>query len=94
MTNHLELMQFILNNFSSYAKSNMNYVPISKILDLLKETITNYNEEQIKQYLIRLRILNYIELKLTKSLLAKNLNIDLVNINGINYGLLKILEFY
>lgn len=94
MSNHLELMQFILNNFNTYYKSNMNYVPISKILNLLKETVTNYNEEQIKQYLVKLRILNYIELKLTKSLLAKNLKIELVNINGIKYGLIKILKFH
>lgn len=92
INSYLQLMQFIINNFSEYAKNNMGLVPISNVLNFLKE-VSDFRDDEIKTFLIRLRITNRIELRVTKSQLAENLGIELIDIQGIKYGFIKILDY-
>lgn len=86
-----ELMVFILKNYSHVAKKRLDLVPLSPILSQLKEF--GNDEEKIKKLLIRLRILNLIELRTTKTIAAINLGIELLDINGVKYGFVKILNY-
>lgn len=52
-------------------------------------SINSVERKHIEKALIRLRILNKIELKLTKTGVARSLGIELVDIGGIKYGFLK-----
>lgn len=90
--NYLKLMNFIIKNYQDYAKNNMGLVPISFVLNHLKE-LTNYQDDEIKSFLIKLRITNRIELRITKSQLANNLGIELIDIKGVKYGFIKILDY-
>ncbi len=92
ITSYLNLMEFIVKNYTNYAKDNMGLVPISEIFNQLHKVSDNADEE-IKKFLIKLRITNRIELRMTKTQLAKNLGIELVNIQGVEYGFLKILDY-
>ena len=89
---YLTLMNFILEKCGDYARQNMGLVPICEVLSQLHQ-VSDYAEEEIKKFLIRLKITNRIELRMTKTQLAKNLGIDLVNIQGVKYGFLKILDY-
>ncbi len=92
IANYLALMNFIVNNYQDYAKKNLNLVPISYVLNRLKE-VSDYDNDEIKSFLIKLRIINRIELRTTKSQLADNLGIELVDIKGVKYGFMKILDY-
>lgn len=85
-------MNFIINNYKDYAKKNMGLVPLSYLLKNLKE-VSDYRDDEIKSFLIKLRITNRIELRMTKSQLAENLGIELIDIQGIKYGFMKILDY-
>ena len=90
--NYIKLMEVILNNYGDYAKENLGLVPIDKILNSLKYGY-DYVDEEIQRFLIKLRITNRIELRMTKTQLAKNLGIELVDIQGVKYGFLKIVDY-
>jgi hypothetical protein len=70
----------------------MNLVPISYVINRLKE-VSDYKDDEIKSFLIKLRITNRIELRMTKSQLAENLGIELIDIKGVKYGFMKILDY-
>jgi hypothetical protein len=92
ITNYLVLMNFIIKNYQDYATKNMNLVPISYVINRLKE-VSDYKDDEIKSFLIKLRITNRIELRMTKSQLAENLGIELIDIKGVKYGFMKILDY-
>lgn len=92
INNYLQLMNFIINNYQKYAQNNMGLVPLSHVLNRLKE-VSDYRDDEIKSFLIKLRITNRIELRMTKSQLAENLGIELIDIQGIKYGFMKILDY-
>lgn len=89
---YISLFKFIINNYQEYANKNMGLVPISHVLNRLKE-LSYYRDDEIKNFLVRLRITNRIELRMTKAQLAKNLGIELIDIQGIKYGFIKILDY-
>ncbi|NEQ64881.1 MAG: hypothetical protein F6K21_05140 [Symploca sp. SIO2D2] len=89
---YLKLMDFIVKRCGDYARQNMGLVPISEILNQLHR-VSNYPDEKIKKFLIQLKITNRIELRMTKTKLAKNLGIELVDIQGVQYGFLKIIDY-
>ncbi|MBE9222601.1 hypothetical protein IQ215_07810 [Cyanobacterium stanieri LEGE 03274] len=88
---YLKLMSFILQNYGELAKKRLGLIPIANILDHIKK-ISNYTDEEFKQHLLQLQLTHRIELRTTKSQLARNMGIDLVNIRGVQYGFMKILE--
>jgi hypothetical protein len=89
---HLDLMKFIIKDYGEYARQNLGLVPLCYIIKNLS-SLPDYNEDKIQKFLIDLRITNRIELRMTKTQLAKNLNLELVNIRGVLYGFLKILDY-
>ncbi|GAA6621960.1 hypothetical protein [Scytonema sp. NUACC26] len=89
--NSLKLLQFIAENYRDVAQRNLGLIPLDKIFNHLKE-VTDYREEDFKKYLTQLQLTNRIELRTTKSQLAQNMGIDLVDIRGIQYGFVKIVE--
>lgn len=88
------LLEFIKDEFSETIKRNMGNLALSEVFERVEKSgkFPAYTERDIAQELVILRILNKINLKVCKSLLAKNLGIELVEINGIRYGFLKIEE--
>jgi hypothetical protein len=92
INNYLQLMNFVISNYQKYAKNNMGLVPVSHVVNRLKE-VSDYRDDEIKSFLVRLRITNRIELRMTKSQLAENLGIELIDIQGIKYGFMKILDY-
>ena len=92
INNYLQLMNFVISNYQEYAKKNMGLVPVSHVVNRLKE-VSDYRDDEIKSFLVRLRITNRIELRMTKSQLAENLGIELIDIQGIKYGFMKILDY-
>lgn len=87
---YLQLMQFIIQNFGEIAKQRLGLIPISMVLGNIHK-VPNYTDEEFKQHLIQLQLTHRIELRTTKSQLARNMGIDLVDIRGVKYGFLKIL---
>lgn len=62
----------------------LKLIPLQQIM-----LINTVERKHLEKALIRLRILNKIELRTTKTGTARTLEIDLVQIGGINYGFLK-----
>ena len=87
--NYLSVLNFIVKNFSKIANKNLGLVPIADIMQHLKSQ-TDHDEEILKLYIHQLQLTNQIELRSTKSQLAKNMNIELVDIYGVKYGFVKI----
>lgn len=92
ITDYLVLMNFIINNFQDYATKNLDLVPISYVISQLKE-VSDYKDDEIKSFLVKLHIIHRIELRVTKSQLAENLGIELIYIKGVKYGFMKILDY-
>lgn len=61
-------------------------IPLQKVVSVLE---TLYQRPIIEKALIRLRLLNKIELRATKSGVATSLNIETMPIGDVNYGFLK-----
>jgi flagellin-specific chaperone FliS len=89
--NYLKLLQFIRENYREMAQQNLGLIPLANVFARLKQ-ISDYREEDFKRYLIQLKLTNRIELRTTKSQLAKNMGIELIDIQGIKYGFIKIVE--
>ena len=87
--NYLSVLNFVVKNFSEIANKNLGLVPIADIMNRLKSQ-TDHDEETLKLYIHQLQLTNQIELRSTKSQLAKNMNIELVDISGVKYGFVKI----
>ncbi len=90
--NYLNLLDFILNNYRALAQKSLGLVPVAQIRDRIVEQVSNYPEEDFKKHLIQLQLTHRIELRTTKSQLARNMGIELIDIRGVKYGFIKILE--
>ncbi|NEP57251.1 MAG: hypothetical protein F6K31_09535 [Symploca sp. SIO2G7] len=88
---YLNLMNFIVENYGDMAQKRLGLIPIASIFENLKK-ISDYTDENFKKHLIQLQLTHRIELRTTKSQLARNMGIDLVDIRGVKYGFIKILE--
>lgn len=88
---YLQLMNFILENYRDFAKERLGLIPVANILNHLKR-VSYYTDEMFKKHLIQLQLTHRIELRTTKSQLARNMGIDLLEIRGVKYGFIKILE--
>jgi hypothetical protein len=88
---YLNLLEFIVENYGEVARKSLGLVPVAEIFDRLKQ-VSDYTEEDFKKHLIQLRVTRRIELRTTKSQFARNIEIDLVDIRGVKYGFIKILE--
>lgn len=89
--NYIKLLDFIQRNYGDSAKKTLGLIPIANIMNHLKE-VSHYTEEEFKQQLIQLQLTHRIELRTTKSQLARNMGIELIDIRGVNYGFIKLLE--
>lgn len=89
--NYLKLLQFIVENYGEVARQNLGLIPLVNIFARLKQ-IADYREEDFKRYLVQLKLTNRIELRTTKSQLAENMGIELIDIQGIKYGFIKVVE--
>jgi uncharacterized protein YutD len=90
--NYLNLLDFILNNYRDIAQKSLGLVPVAQIRDRVVKQVSDYTEEDLKKHLIQLQLTHRIELRTTKSQLARNMGIDLIDIRGVKYGFIKILE--
>ncbi|MDM9581967.1 hypothetical protein [Nostoc sp. GT001] len=90
--NYLNLLDFILNNYRDIAQKSLGLVPVAQIRDRVVKQVSDYTEEDLKKHLIQLQLTRRIELRTTKSQLARNMGIDLIDIRGVKYGFIKILE--
>jgi hypothetical protein len=88
---YLKLIGFILRNYGDSTHKHLGLIPIADILDHLKK-VSDYTDEEFKKHLIQLQLTRRIELKMTKSQVAKNIGINLIDIRGVKYGFIKILE--
>lgn len=88
---YLKLMSFIVENYGNLAQKRLGLVPIASVIEELKK-ISDYTDENFKKHLIQLQLTHRIELRTTKSQLARNMGINLVDIRGVKYGFIKILE--
>ncbi len=88
---YLSLFKFINLNYSKLAQENFGLIPIGKVVDDLKRK-SNYQEDEFKSFLMQLKYTNRIVLKTTKSQLAKSRNLELMDIHGIRYGFLKLID--
>ncbi len=89
--NYLNLLDFIVENYEEVARKSLGLVPVAEIFDRLKQ-VSDYTVEDFKRHLIQLQLTRRIELRTTKSQFARNIGIDLVDIRGVKYGFIKILE--
>lgn len=88
---YLRLLDFLENNYRESARRTLGLIPIAEVLNRLKQ-IADYREEDFKRYLTQLRLTHRLELVITKPQLAQNMGIELVEIAGVKYGFVKILE--
>lgn len=89
--NYLSLLDFIVKNYGEQAQKSLGLVPLAQIFTHLKQ-VSEYTEDEFKKHLIQLQLTHRIELRTTKSQFARNIGIDLVDIRGVKYGFIKILE--
>ncbi len=89
--NYLNLLDFIVENYEEVARKSLGLVPVAEVLKHLKQ-VSDYTEEDFNLHLSQLRLTHRVELIATKSRLAENIGIDLVEISGIKYGFLKVKE--
>jgi hypothetical protein len=87
------LLEFIKANFEKGAKI-MWLIALQDVFNRVEESgkFPAYTKEDIVKELTCLRLLSKIRLLTTKSMLAKNIGIELFDIDGIHYGFLKIEE--
>lgn len=88
---YLSLFEFIQLNYSKLAQENFGLIPIGIVVDDLKRK-SNYQEDEFKSFLMQLKYTNRIVLKTTKSQLAKSRDLELMDIHGIRYGFLKLID--
>ncbi|PHM10213.1 hypothetical protein CK516_09975 [Nostoc sp. 'Peltigera malacea cyanobiont' DB3992] len=88
---YLKLLEFIVKNYASLAKKTLGLVPLSQIFTHLK-LVANYTEKDFNTHLNQLRLTHRVELITTKAQLAQNIGIDLVEISGIKYGFVKVIQ--
>ncbi|AFY83979.1 hypothetical protein [Oscillatoria acuminata] len=88
---YLNLLDFIVKNYGDQAQKSLGLVPLAQIFTYIKQ-VSDYTEDEFKKHLIQLQLTHRIELRTTKSQFARNIGIDLVDIRGVNYGFIKILE--
>lgn len=89
--NYLHLLDFIVKNYGQQAQKSLGLVPLAQIFAHIQQ-VSDYTEDEFKKHLIQLQLTHRIELRTTKSQFARNIGIDLVDIRGVNYGFIKILE--
>ncbi|MEG3864727.1 MULTISPECIES: hypothetical protein [unclassified Microcoleus] len=90
--NYLNLLDFILKNYRDIAQKSLGLVPVAQIRDRIMTQGSDYTEEHFKKHLIQLQLTHRIELRTTKSQLARNMGIECIDIRGVNYGFIKLLE--
>ena len=90
--NYLNLLEFIVKNYGEVAQKSLGLVPVAQIRDKIMTQGSDYTEEHFKKHLIQLQLTHRIELRTTKSQFANNIGIDLVDIRGVKYGYIKIIE--
>ncbi|MGB3188123.1 MAG: hypothetical protein WBB43_01685 [Limnoraphis sp.] len=88
---YLKLMSFIVENYGDMARERLGLIPIASIFEHL-QSVSDYTDESFKKHLIQLQLTHRIELRTTKSQLAQNMGISLIDIRGVKYGFIKILE--
>lgn len=89
------MVDFIKESFSDNpGTKEVGLIPLAEALRRvrLSRKWDAYTEADFKQELVRNRFLHRVELVPTKSGTAENLEIELVEINGIKYGFIKIDE--
>lgn len=89
--NYLALFNFIKTNYEYTSQDNLGLIPIGLIINDLKSK-SNYKEEEFKKFLMQLKYTNRIALKTTKNQLAKSGDLELVDIHGMKYGFVKLLN--
>ena len=89
-SNYLNLLEFIVKNYGDLAQKSLGLIPIAQIRDQIIAQVANYSEEDFNRHLTQLRLTHRVELITTKSRLAQNIGIDLVEISGIRYGFIKL----
>lgn len=89
--NYLKFLQVIIDNYGEMARQNLGLIPLANVFERLKQ-VSDYREEEFKRYLLQLKLTNRIELRTTKSQLAENMGIELVDIQGTKYGFMKLVE--
>ncbi|MBD2413808.1 hypothetical protein H6H01_24395 [Nostoc calcicola FACHB-3891] len=89
---YLNLLDFILINYRDIAHKSLGLVPVAQIRDKIVSQVSDYTEEDLKKHLIQLQLTHRIELRTTKSQLARNMGIELIDIRGVKYGFIKLLE--
>lgn len=90
--NYLNLLDFIFKNYGDIAQKSLGLVPVAQIRDNIVNQVSDYTEEDLKKHLIQLQLTHRIELRTTKSQLARNMGIELIDIRGVKYGFIKLLE--
>jgi hypothetical protein len=90
--NYLNLLEFIVKNYGDLAHKSLGLVPVAQIRDRIMTQGSDYSEEDFNRHLTQLRLTHRVELITTKSQLAQNIGIDLVEISGIRYGFLKVIQ--
>ena len=90
--NYLNLLEFIVKNYGDLAHKSLGLVPVAQIRDRIMTQGSDYSEEDFNRHLTQLRLTHRVELITTKSQLAQNIGIDLVEISGIKYGFLKVIQ--
>lgn len=89
--NYLNLFEFIVKHYGDQAQKSLGLVPLAQIFTHLKQ-VSNYTEEDFNRHLTQLWLTHRVELITTKSKLAQNIGIELVEISGIKYGFLKVIQ--
>ncbi|MDL5053450.1 hypothetical protein QQ056_07830 [Oscillatoria laete-virens NRMC-F 0139] len=89
--NYLNLLNFIIKHYGDMAQKSLGLIPLANIFNHLKQ-VSDYTDENFKKHLLQLQLTRRIELRTTKSQLARNMGIDLVDIRGVKYGFIKVLE--
>ena len=90
--NYLNLLEFIVKNYGDLAHKSLGLIPVAQIRDRIMTQGLDYSEEDFNRHLTQLRLTHRVELITTKSQLAQNIGIDLVEISGTRYGFLKVIQ--
>ena len=90
--NYLNLLEFIVKNYGDLAQKSLGLIPVAQIRDRIMTQGSDYSEEDFNRHLTQLRLTHRVELITTKYQLAQNIGIDLVEISGIRYGFLKVIQ--
>lgn len=88
---YMKLLEFIVKNYAGIAQKTLGLVPLSQIFTHLT-LVANYTKIDFDTHLNQLRLTHRVELITTKAQLAQNIGIDLVEISGIKYGFVKVIQ--